>query len=72
MLSAHNYPEGPNAHHARVHSQLHFAVGDISENTHIFPLLTHLEPRIRIREGRIPPDFMTHPYAINLICAIHT
>ena len=32
-----------------------------SENTHIFPLLTHLEPTIRVSDGQIPPDTVTHP-----------
>ncbi len=32
------------------------------EDTHIFPLLTHLEPTIRVGDGQIPPDTVTHPW----------
>ncbi len=36
------------------------------EKTHIFPLLTHLEPTMRISDGQIPPDSMTHPLITRL------
>ena len=33
-----------------------------SEKTHIFSLLTHLLPKIGVKNGQIPPDSLTHPY----------
>ena len=38
-----------------------FRIVEFSENTNIFPGLTHLEPEVRFTDGQIPPEILTGP-----------
>ena len=43
-------------------SSPYYSMGeDCSPHTRFFPLLTHLDLTMRISDGQIPPDSMTHP-----------
>ncbi len=59
------YPGRPNALQYSTTFLVAFFV--CSENTYILALLTHFEPTMRISDGQIPPDSMTHPCQIQLV-----